>query len=345
MLTVQEILREIRSLTEEDRMIVKAELISRIPRMGDDPDVSLENERFSKGYHCPHCSSVRIRRNGHSKDGRQRFLCVDCGRTFGARSKTLLAGTSKGFAVWETYLECMFSGMSLRQSAQECHISLPTAFSWRHKILDSLRQALSSLNLGGVVEADETYVNVSYKGNHSKSHDFIMPRESRHRGHELHQSGISQELVCISCAISRDGTSIASALTLGRASEKEMETFFKGRLDEGTVLCTDHEPAYRAYARLHAYRHIQLDTKETHEGFTIQRINAYHSRLKSFLSGFRGVSTKYLDNYLAWNTLRDRIRLRGAEEEAPLLWQVLTSSVNTLNRTLRQRPATPAPVV
>ena len=32
----------------------------------------------------------------------------------------------------------------------------------------------------------------------------------------------------------------------------------------------------------------------------IQTINSRHSRIKSFLRGFRGIATKYLDSYLRW---------------------------------------------
>ena len=344
MMTLSEILEGIQNLSDEERLVVKARLISRFPDM-DDADESLENARFSSGYRCPDCGSSHVRRHGHMKDGRQRFRCASCLKTFTARSMTFICGTHKDISVWEAYLECMFSGMSLRKSAEECHISLPTAFSWRHKILDALRVALDSESLGGVVEADETYLSVSYKGNHSKSKNFTMPRKSRMRGHELHQAGISKELVCISCAVNRDGLSRASALTLGRASAKEIEHFFNGHLDEGTILCTDLEPAYKKFARLAHYRHIMLETTEKCEGFSIQRINAYHSRLKAFLSGFRGVSTKYLDNYLAWNTVRDRLSHRGMEEELPLFQKVLLSPSVTKNSTLRDRPPVPVPVL
>jgi len=213
---------------------------------------------------------------------------------------------------------------------------------WRHKLLDSLREVLSSQTVGGVVEADETYLNVSYKGNHSGKTSFCMPRKSRHRGGELHQSGISKELVCISCAVSRDGGSLSSALTLGRASAKELGTFFDGKLEEGSVLCTDHEPAYHSFAKKEGIRHIQLETKEVREGFMIQRVNAYHSRLHAFLSGFRGVSTKYLDNYLAWNTAREMIRTKGESEEALLIAKVLLSEGEKTYAQVKDRPAVPA---
>jgi len=342
MLSLQDILDGIRTLSEDEKQVVKAELISRFPQMGDDPDTYLANERFGKGLRCPLCGGTHIHRNGHTPEGRQRYICRECGKTFGTRSRTILAGTRKDIAVWSLYLECMFMGYSLRKTAKVCEISLPTAFHWRHKILDALREVMQQLRLGGVVEADETYLKVSYKGNHSKSKRFTMPRASRHRGGELHQSGISKELVCISCAISRDGKSLASALTLGRASQQDMIVFFDGRLEDGTVLCTDHEPAYHAYARRLGLRHVRLETQEVREGYTIQRINAYHRRLKDFLSGFHGVSTKYLDNYLAWNSARDMVSLRGAEEEAPLLQEALTAPVDTIVRTMRDRPAVPA---
>lgn len=342
MRSLQTIPEAIRSLSDDEKQVIKAELIDRFPHTDKNPDQFMADERFGKeGLHCPHCSGVHIRKNGHSYDGRQRYICVDCHRTFNSSTKTLLAGTHKETARWENYINCMFEEKSLRVSARECGISLPTAFAWRHKILDSLRCRLGREKVGGVVEADETYVNVSYKGNHSRSSSFSMPRESRKRGGEVHQSGLSRELVCISCAISQDGRSLASALTLGRPSEAKMDSFFCGKTEDGTVLCTDFEPTYSAFARKNSLRHIQVERNQCKDGYSIQRINAYHSRLKGFLSGFRGVSTKYLDNYLAWNTLRDRISLRGAEEEASILMDTFLAPVDTLFRTMRDRPAVP----
>ena len=72
------------------------------------------------------------------------------------------------------------------------------------------------------------------------------------------------------------------------------------------VLCTDNEKAYMSFARDRGIRLVQMDTdcrvtERQGKTYGIQRINAYHSRLKGFLRRFRGVSTKYLENYLVWN--------------------------------------------
>jgi len=38
----------------------------------------------------------------------------------------------------------------------------------------------------------------------------------------------------------------------------------------------------------------------------IQNVNAYHSRLKTWVRKFNGVATRYLENYLAWFRILDK---------------------------------------
>ena len=40
--------------------------------------------------------------------------------------------------------------------------------------------------------------------------------------------------------------------------------------------------------------------------YHIQNVNAYDSRLKSWMQHFHGVATKYLESYLGWMRLLDR---------------------------------------
>ena len=68
---------------------------------------------------------------------------------------------------------------------------LQQLFFWRHKIIDAIRKFVGYGSLEGVIELDETYFALSYKGNHSKSSNFTMPRESRKRGKEINTKGIS----------------------------------------------------------------------------------------------------------------------------------------------------------
>lgn len=49
------------------------------------------------------------------------------------------------------------------------------------------------------------------------------------------------------------------------------------------------------------YRIKSNDDKHIIKGlYHIQNVNGLHSRLKQWINRFKGVATKYLDNYLAW---------------------------------------------
>ena len=82
---------------------------------------------------------------------------------------------------------------------------LQQLFFWRHKIIDAIRKFVGYGSLEGVIELDETYFALSYKGNHSKSSNFTMPRESRKRGKEINTRGISKEFACVLCGVDRLG--------------------------------------------------------------------------------------------------------------------------------------------
>lgn len=58
----------------------------------------------------------------------------------------------------------MIEKYSLRKTAEICDISLPAAFAWRHKILDTLQEMMNEVRLDGIVEADETFMAISFKG-------------------------------------------------------------------------------------------------------------------------------------------------------------------------------------
>ena len=129
---------------------------------------------------CPRCQSINVVKNGH-KDNIQRFKCKDCGKTFTFSNNTILFSTKKDLETWKQYCECFLDKKPLRRCAEVCGISLETAFRWRHKILDALRNMQSDVTLKGIVESDETFFDLSFKG--TKKENFSIPRESRHRGH------------------------------------------------------------------------------------------------------------------------------------------------------------------
>lgn len=113
---------------------------------------------------CRECESTHVVKRGKDGFGRQRYLCRDCGKSFVATSNTIVSGTRKELAVWMHYIECMMQSMSIRKTTEVCAIHRNTAFYWRHKILDALQNVAKAVEIGGIVEMNETFFPVSCKG-------------------------------------------------------------------------------------------------------------------------------------------------------------------------------------
>lgn len=298
------------TLSKSDKMRFM-QMLGMPPQMTEIIDSSTMEEflgkyRFHDGVCCPHCGLVDVKKNGKTKTGHQRFQCKGCGKSFTYATRTIFHGAKLPLDTYLRYVHCMMHGMTVRATAYECRISKNAAFFLRHKILDALQEMQSKVKLDGIVEADETFFRISFKGNHSRSQFFSMPREPHMRGERSKKRGISLEKVCVPCAVNRDGKSIAQIANLGRASVRSISSVFGGRISPDAVLCTDKHNAYVGFAQREGINLLQLKSTQRVSGtLGIQHINGYHSQLKTFMERFHGVATKYLNNYLVWHNLRN----------------------------------------
>lgn len=292
-----ELKKAINSLSYAD----KRELLEALERSAQSHSISneLEEQRFAKGIYCPHCGCVENIQKFGKSNSKQRYRCKDCGKTFSATSESLLSGTQKSLSTWERYIECMLDGLSIRKSAEECGISARTAFTWRHKILDALsKKAEKETRLSGVIEADETFFRVSYKG----SRHLPEGRKAHHRGTKASKRGLSRQQVCVPCAIDRSNSVLSKICNLGKISTRELTAFYEGKVECGSIFCTDSEKSYQGFTSSKEYKLVQIESGKHRKGiYHINHINAYHNNLKQFIYRFRGVATKYLNNYLVWN--------------------------------------------
>lgn len=262
----------------------------------------LTEQRFSSGRVCPICGGTHVRRNGKRKNGSQKFICVDCKKTFSIRKNSIFSGTRKPMAIWHEYMVCMAEGLTLDESAERCGISHKTAFTWRHKILDAMSKSDDECGLEGIVEADETFLTVSYKGDAAKFSSGEINRKARKHGGGNHKRGLSDELVCIPCAVDRKGNAVSKVAKLGKCSSEALESVLGGRISAESTLCSDEDKSYRKFSKHNNLKLVQIKGGKSVKGiFHIQHLNAYHSKLKTFVASFKGISSKYLNNYLVWN--------------------------------------------
>lgn len=265
----------------------------------------IEESKFNRGEECPRCKSNWIIKNGKIK-GRQKFKCKSCGKQFDEFTNSPLSNTNLSLKTWSKFCKLMFNGLSLNECREELNLTIKTLFYMRHRVLNVINLVIKDIPLKDIVEADQTYFRVSYKGNHSKSKMFKMPRESRKRGGESNLRGLSVEQVAVETAMDGNNTILVGKVSLGNVSAERLKIFYNQRIDSNAIFCTDAHLGYEKMARDFNLKHKRIYGKRYVNGvWHIQHINAFHNNLEIFMSKFRGVSTKYLDNYMSWMKLKE----------------------------------------
>ena len=240
---------------------------------------------------CPHCATPGAIRRGTAR-GLRRYRCKGCGRTFNAVTGTPLAGLHKKER-WLAFGAALAQGETVRASAARCGIDPSTAFRWRHRFLRAV--AVAPDRLKGIVEADETYVLESRKGQRR------LGRQPRRRGGTAKKRGLSGEQVPVLVAADRSGATFSAVLPAitGRAMAAALQPV----LAQDVLLVTDGGVWYPPCAAALAVSHQALSRaagERVRGELHIQTVNNRHSRLKDFLRRRRGIARKYLPSYLRW---------------------------------------------
>jgi transposase-like protein len=191
------------------------------------------------GIKCTQCQRLEpkgIVRYGIRK-GVQWYKCKDCGITFSGTTASFLSRTRKDFYTWKTFFKCMMEGHAIRKAANICRISKTTAFMWRHKILDALSQSqYHQPRMEGIVEADDTFLPLSFKGSKPVTRDY-----SRQRGEPAKKRGTSKDKVCVSCVVDRNGQSYSTVSALGKPTAHALRVVFERKISKEAVVCTDSD--------------------------------------------------------------------------------------------------------
>lgn len=246
---------------------------------------------------CPYCSGSHIVKFGH-RNGKQRFMCHDCERTFMHTTNTLMAHSHYGQSIWVDFIRDTLYGKTLDDSAEEYNFSHQTAFNMRHKVLMAL-QDLSKDNpvlLSGISEFDETYVLDCYKGG---SVPEAAGREARKHGAKAAKRGISSEYIAICTGIQRDGSAVAATVNRAKPSRKELSEIFRGHIADAALVLTDGLRSYHVFETFTNCTVIDINHEECHGIFNLNTVNSLHSFIKETYNHYRGVATKYINRYNA----------------------------------------------
>lgn len=265
-------------------------------------ELNQENKQIQQ-LNCPHCGTERLVSNGKQK-GVQRYLCRVCNKNFSEYTGSSVAFLKKR-DLWSSYIESMLKGYSLRKCAEETGISLQTSFNWRHKILSSLQTSIPQ-EFNGITESDDIFFDFSEKGKKD------LDRPARKRGTIKGKVGIHSKKIAVIVTSDRNGNKEFKLATMGRISKIDIEKAIGDKLSKTTVLCTDSHRSYSAFAKNQQLKHQKIKAGKGQyvkdKIYHIQTVNSATARLRTWIRGFNGVSTKYLQNYLNWFMLLEQIK-------------------------------------
>lgn len=261
--------------------------------------------RWPTGVVCPRCGSSGVQRWCRTRGGGQRYRCRwGCGRTFSDLTGTSLAYT-KRFDSWALAAQCMASGCSVRETASRARLSPATAFRWRHRILTTVHGATSRGLLSGIIEIHVLHVWESFKGSRPPSRP---PRRRALRWVERHDR--SRHVAAI---IARDRRGGRAGLTLGEVgcvSAGWLARALEGRIVLPATICSPYRQGFARYCRRAGIAN-ECPGGPRHRSASLSLFHNHGAAAggRSFswwLRRFRGIATKYLQNYLAWHELLER---------------------------------------
>ena len=217
-------------------------------------------------------------------------------------------------SAWMRFAECHVDMLPLRESAEKCGVCLKTAFFMRHRLLEAMAKRMPAFRVeaGGGAELDECFFRESFKGNRSRSESGV-PRKPRARS----QGTDGHEKICVLTGINDAGDIFYEIAGRGGLDEAAARELLADKLAVGAIISTDRAHVYRrVLPALGVGEHI-ASKREEH---AINRVNSLHSQMRHFIGRFRGVSTRRLENYLAWFkwTWCFKVR-RSADELAELI--------------------------
>ena len=285
----------------------------------------MKSNRMEKEHACVKCGCLNIVKFGKvkryhaikDKEGitigrqfvgeHQRYKCRDCGSTFVSTAKSAFYRSHLTPDQISEVINAITIRKTIRDTAEICQCSTKTSFRWRHKLLDSLTIPNEKVVLGGILEADETGFDLSFKGNPWNHFAFYGMSAIELRTYLLKHPEKTpramNEMVNVCCGVDHNREVIATPTNLGKCRMKHLVQTFDKHIEQRSIMCSDKN---KAYVRMCNQMNIALvqfksDDYTTKSGdLSIQKINNYHSNMKFWFKFFRGVATKYLRNYLLW---------------------------------------------
>ncbi len=273
-------------------------------------------EIASVGMICRKCGFEHFVKNGRTR-GVQRYKCRACKSTQSHDANTPLYNL-KLKDKWADFVFIMLDKdrcHTCESIAKDLDINYKTAHAWRHKLASSLNKS-NNIELSSETELDEVYMPFTVKGviGKEKYEEYYGPGDKNNVISELREQEIQMEndsyQSIYMCIHNREGDFDFIPIKIqkkGIVSEEDIKRIMSEIELSNKTIITDSEPSLKAFLnKIPGVNHLIFKSSDIKKGILKEKsihnnnINNTMMLFKDWMKGFKGVSTKYLQNYMKW---------------------------------------------
>lgn len=295
-MSIEELIEDLDPVTVIEFKNYLTENLSKLCSMKNSNSKIISKLKTEKGF-CKKCGCL-LHKNGKTKVGIQKYICSGCKLTSSKTSETIICHSKLSFDVWSNVIDNLLNGFSLRRIAEENNISVLTSFRLRHKVLYALKTFIKSIRLSGKIQSDEKYFSINLKG----TKPINMPRYTKKRTSTTSPyRGISHHKICVVSSIDENDNLLLEIVGLGRCTTDMLKDSLGLKLNNAKSINADSASAYQEFCSEYKLTLNAIPSGFHNDGiFNISEINGIHSQLETWISKFRGISTRHLQEYLDW---------------------------------------------
>lgn len=259
------------------------------------------------GLHCPCSHPVEEGQKPHKfrKNGLACYCCTACGKVFNIFTNTLLKGIHYDCIKIVLILRGFSKGETTQMLSKELKISYNSLLERRHRLQELAYENRTMLPLADpVIESDEVFQNAGEKGIlHPEPSDPPRVRANKKKGIGTYDN----DRPPVQGFFGRESKQIRLNVCLG-ARIDQIQPKVESQTPDDCLVCTDESNAYNRVShsgRMHAtVNHSAKEFARDDDGDGINEVHCNSCEglwtgVRNFLRSFRGVSKKYLAQYVA----------------------------------------------
>ena len=221
---------------------------------------------------CPYCNGTHIKKDGHRKDGIQKYFCNDCIRGFNPLTNTIFDSKKIPISEWIEYLLHLFEFHSIKTSASDNRNSNTTGQYWLIKVFEVLKGIQDDVLLDGKIYLDETYFSKK------KSNEILKD------GKKLR--GISRNKIGVGVA-TNGKQSIFIVTNTSKPSEASTLRTYGSHIKKASTIIHDEEKSHNILVKnlnLQEEKYSSLELKQmADKDNPLEPVNRLHAYMKRFI--------------------------------------------------------------